>query len=170
MHALHLLRHAKSNPDDTLDDHDRPLSRRGRETARRLGAGLPATAGPVDLVLCSTARRTRETAALALAGFRPPPRILFEDRLYLASRGTLLRRLKLLDEDDEAVLVIGHNPGLQALALLLADPDSPGYEALAAGKFPTGARASFAIEGRWDQIDRTHHALTAYVAAKSLAG
>jgi phosphohistidine phosphatase len=119
-------------------------------------------------VLCSTALRTRETAELVLAGFAAPPRVLYEDGLYLAGRAVLLRRLRGLDESAGAVMVIGHNPGLHELALALASPDSPRYRALATGKFPTTARASFAIESSWASLGRSRHALTQYLTAKSL--
>ena len=169
MHRLHLLRHAKSGWDEAVEDHERPLSRRGRDAARRVAETLPAALGAIDLVLCSTALRTRETAELVLAGFGPPPpRILYEDGLYLAGRAALLRRLCLLGESDRAVMVIGHNPGLHDLALALASLDSPRYRALAAGKFPTTARASFAIESPWADLARSRHALIDYVTAKSL--
>jgi phosphohistidine phosphatase len=168
MHRLHLLRHAKSGWDEALEDHERPLSRRGRETARRVGESLPAALGAIDLVLCSTSVRTRETAELVLASFAAPPSIRFEDALYLAGRALLLRRLRRLDESAGAVLVIGHNPGLHELALALASADSPRYRALASGKFPTTARASFAIEQPWADLARSRHALADYVTAKSL--
>src|SRR5579864_8519827 len=112
MHRLHLLRHAKSNYPEGLEDVERPLSRRGREAARRVGESLAAGLGGVDLVLCSPAVRTRETAALVLAGIAPPPRILYEEALYLAGPAALLRRLRQLDESAGSVMVIGHNPGL----------------------------------------------------------
>jgi len=168
MHHLHLLRHAKSAWDEAVEDRERALSRRGREAARRVGESLPAALGRVDLVLCSTALRTRETAARVLAGFAPAPLILFEDALYLAGRAALLRRLRLIDESAGAVIVIGHNPGLHELALALASTDSPPYRALAAGKFPTTARVSLAIEGPWSSLGQSRHALTDYVTVKSL--
>jgi phosphohistidine phosphatase len=168
MHRLHLLRHAKSGWDEAVEDHQRKLSRRGREAARRVGESLPEALGAIDLVLCSTSVRTRETAALVLAGLAPPPRILYEDGLYLAGRAALLKRLRQLDESAGAVMVIGHNPALHELALALASPDSPRYRALAAGKFPTTARASLAIDSRWADLARSHHKLTDYVTAKSL--
>jgi phosphohistidine phosphatase len=143
------------------------LSRRGRDDSRRIGETLPAGIGKVDLVLCSSALRTRETAELVLAGFKPPPRILYEDALYLAAAKALLRRLAQLGEADGSVLVIGHNPGLHELAILLAAPDSPRHAALAGGKFPTGARASFSIDGSWATLDRSRHRLTDYVTPKS---
>ena len=168
MHRLHLLRHAKSGVDETAEDHERRLSRRGREAARRVAESLEAALGGLDLVLCSTALRTRETAELVLAGFAAPPRILHEDALYLAGRAVLLRRLRRLDESAGSVMVIGHNPGLHELALALAAPDSPRFQALAAGKFPTTARASFAIESPWASLEQSRHALTQYVTAKTL--
>src|SRR5437868_696598 len=111
MHRLHLLRHAKSSRDDGVEDRERRLSRRGGDDARAVGRSLPAALGALDLVLCSSAMRTRKTADLVLAGFAPPPKIVFEDALYLAGPAALLSRLTQLDEADGAVLVIGHNPG-----------------------------------------------------------
>src|SRR5437868_12167430 len=86
MHRLHLLRHAKSSRDDG-EDRERRLSRRGRDDARAVGRALPQALGALDLVLCSSALRTRKTAELVLAGFAPPPKTLFEDALYLAGPG-----------------------------------------------------------------------------------
>ena len=168
MHRLHLLRHAKSNPDDAIDDHERPLSRRGRDAARLLAERLPTALGTLDLVLCSTALRARETMELALARCTPG-KIAFERGLYLASASVLLRRLRRVNEDCGAVLLVGHNPGVQELALALAAADSPGYAALAGGKFPTAARASFEIAGDWDELGRTRHRLIDYATPKSLA-
>ena len=169
MHFLHLLRHAKSVPEsDSADDHLRKLSRRGRDEARLVAASLPAALGAIDLVLCSTARRTRETAALVLAGFAVPPPVAFEDGLYLATSAELIRRLRRLDEATRAVLLIGHNPGLHELALALAAEDSPAYPALSQGKFPTATRASFAIETGWAGLGRSRHVLRDYVTPESL--
>lgn len=164
MHRLHLLRHAKAEPDSEQDDRERRLSRRGRDDARRLGATLPKALGRLDLVLCSPARRTRETAELALAGVVPRPRIVFEDALYLAPAAALLHRLRAADESAAAVLVIGHNPGLYQLALALAAAEGAAYRAFAAGRFPSAARASFAVETPWAMLGRSPHALTGYAA------
>lgn len=167
MHRLHLLRHANASRDEGVEDRDRKLSRRGRDDARRLGETLPETIGELDLVLCSPALRTRQTAELVLARYKAPPRILFEDGLYLALAAALLRRLQRLEEGAEAVLLIGHNPGLHEVAAALAAPQSPHYRALASGKFPTAARASFAIEGPWATLAASRHKLTEYATVKS---
>jgi len=170
MHRLHLLRHAKSSRDDGVEDQERRLSRRGRDDARAVGEMLPNALDALDLVLCSSARRTRETAELVLAGFAPRPRIFFEDALYLAGPAALLKRLTELDETDGAVMIIGHNPGLHELALALALPEGAAYRSLARGKFPTTVRASFAVEGSWAKIGKSRHRLTDYVTVKSLDG
>jgi phosphohistidine phosphatase len=120
MKTLHLLRHAKSSHKDGIEDSERPLNRRGREAARTLGEHLPAVLGSVDLVLCSSALRTRQTLDLALAQLAPRPRITIEDELYLATWEKLIRRMRRLDERDANIIVIGHNPGLHDLAIALA--------------------------------------------------
>lgn len=170
MHQLHLLRHAKSIWDDDGDDHARPLNKRGRESARLIGESLPRAMGPLDLVLCSSALRTRETAELALAGFAKAPPISFEDGLYLASPDKLMERLRELDEGIESVMVIGHNPGLHELAIMLAAPGSAGFSTLVNGKFPTGVRTRFVIATTWSDIDTSRHRLVDYVTVKSLGG
>jgi phosphohistidine phosphatase len=170
MHKLHLLRHAKSSWKDDVEDHQRRLSKRGREAARRVAKDFPAAIGVPDLVLCSSSRRTRETLDLVLAEFAVRPRTLLEDELYAASRERLTERLLRLAEEDTNVLLIGHNPGLHELAIVLADPGSPGYHALACGKFPTAARASFGVSSRWSAIGYSRHRLIDYVTAESLPG
>ncbi|HML11467.1 MAG TPA: histidine phosphatase family protein [Stellaceae bacterium] len=170
MHQLHLLRHAKSSWDDDADDHARPLNKRGREGARLIGESLPRAIDRLDLVLCSSALRTRETAELALAGFGTAPKILYEDALYLATEAALLQRLRDLDESIDTVMVIGHNPGLHELAVALAAPGSAGFSTLANGKFPTGVRCRFVIGTPWVGIGSTRHRLVDYVTVKSLGG
>ena len=170
MKMLHLLRHAKSSAKEDVDDHERPLSRRGRAAARHVGEHLPAKLGAVDLVLCSDARRTRETLDVVIAEFSPRPRIMLEEELYLASAERLTKRLRRLAAHDTNVLLIGHNPGLHELAVTLSDTGSPAFAALVSGKFPTAARATFRIPERWSTLGRSRYALVDYVTAASLPG
>ncbi len=167
MHVLHLLRHAKSSWKDDVDDHQRRLNKRGREAARLAGQDLPGIIGKVDLVLCSSAARTRETLEFALARFRMRPPCLIEDGLYLAGCEELIDRLRQLDEGFVSVLLIGHNPGLHQLCLALAEPDSPLSRILASGTFPTLARASFEIETRWSGVGAMRHRLVDYAVPAS---
>jgi phosphohistidine phosphatase len=170
MHMLHLLRHAKSSWKEDVEDHERPLNKRGREAARLVGQHLPGATGPVDLVLCSSAVRTRQTLELVLAKFPASPPCLFEEGLYLVDCRKLVDRLRQLDEGIGSVLLVGHNPGLHELAVTLAAPDTLHSRALASGKFPTGARASYEIRTPWSRLGDARHRLVDYVTAASLPG
>jgi phosphohistidine phosphatase len=145
-HRLLLLRHAKSSWDDpSLTDRDRPLSKRGRAAARRMGEHLRASGGRIDLVLCSSALRTRETLerlALGVADVR------VEDRLYGAGPDELLDRLRDVAGDPGAVLVIGHDPGMHELAAALAGPDLGEPRRACAGS-RRGHSPVFSTAGRW---------------------
>jgi phosphohistidine phosphatase len=169
MNMLHLLRHAKSSAKEGIEDHERGLTRRGREAARRVGKHLRATIGAFDLVLCSSARRTRETLDLVLSEFSPRPRCMVEGGLYLAGGERLIERLRRLDARDASVLLIGHNPGIHELALGLADKSSPDFNELASSKFPTAAYASFNVPADWSTLGYSRHPLITYVTPKSLS-
>lgn len=142
---LLLLRHAKSSWDDpALADHARPLAPRGHKAAKLIGARLRADQTWVDLVLCSSARRARETIDLVA----PPGRIEIEDSLYGASAGELLQRVHDLPDDIGAAMLVGHNPAMHDLAVqLLSDA---GEELI--GKFPTGALATLTFTGSWSAL------------------
>jgi phosphohistidine phosphatase len=167
MRTAYLLRHAKSDwSDRTLADHDRPLARRGRRDAERVAKHLRGLGLEPELVLCSSAERTRGTLELirpALGGSR----VLIEKRLYAASSDELLERLRAVPEPVASVMLIGHNPGIQELALALA---AAGAEReLLAAKFPTGALATFAVlVATWSRLAAGDAELTAFVAPKQL--
>ncbi len=168
MHLLHLLRHAKSSWREDVEDHARPLSKRGREAARRVGRDLPNAVPRIDLVLCSSALRTRQTLDLVLAALGPAPRCLVEDGLYLADCERLIERLRQLDEACGSVMLIGHNPGLHDLAVALADSRLGRVPPPFTAKFPTAARASFAIDAPWSELGRVRHRVIGYATPSSL--
>jgi phosphohistidine phosphatase len=169
---LHLLRHAKSSWKEDVEDRERALSGRGREAARRIGRHLSKTLGPLDLALCSSALRTRETLELVLANFAVTPRRAIEDELYAASQEELMERLCRLSEEEVNVLLVGHNPGLHELAVALVETSSssPGFRALTSGKFPTAACASFQISEPWSALGLSRQMLVGYVTPASLLG
>jgi phosphohistidine phosphatase len=167
---LHLLRHAKSSWKEDVEDRERALNGRGREAARRVGKHLAKTIGSLDLILCSSALRTRETLQLVLANFAVTPRSAIEDELYAASQEELMDRLRRLSEEEVNVLLVGHNPGLHELAVALAATSSPGFRGLTSGKFPTTACASFQISGPWSALAFSRHMLVDYVTPASLTG
>ncbi len=168
MHMLHLLRHAKSSWKNDVEDHQRGLSRRGRDAARRVAKYLPGAVAPLDLVLASDALRTRQTLDLVLAEFAVRPRSLVEHELYLASAERLLQRLRSLGEEDRNVLVVGHNPGLHDLALALADPAAAASQPFVVGKLPTAALVSFSIPTPWQALGGRRLIPARYVTAASL--
>ena len=169
MHALHLLRHAKSSwADETLDDHDRPLSKRGRHDANAIARHLAGRGGTPDLLLSSTAARARATFAPLLERLKPR-RILLDRTLYLVPGPALLEHLRNTDEDVGSALLVGHNPGLHELALMLRDPESPVELPPLSGKFPTGALASFRFATAWRRLKPRAATLIAYVTPRELA-
>jgi phosphohistidine phosphatase len=149
---LLVLRHAKSSRDDhTLTDHDRPLAGRGRRALPRLQRELAARQEPVDLVLCSSATRARQT----LEGVRdalPDAAVAIEEGLYAASVATLLERLRAVPASVTGVLLIGHNPGLELLLHKLAGNGEPDALAQLATKYPTGALATLRVPSRWSAL------------------
>jgi phosphohistidine phosphatase len=121
--TLSLLRHAKATHDDYRgQDVDRPLNKRGIRNAEGMAAWMAAAGLAPTRVLCSPARRTRQTLDLALPHLAGKPAIEHPDPLYLAGPLVLLKHLHAIKNRDSHVLIIGHNPGLHALALdLIAD-------------------------------------------------
>jgi phosphohistidine phosphatase len=160
---IDLLRHAKSSWDDPeLADHDRPLTARGRRAATRIGRHLRAAGVEPDLILCSTARRARDTLALLeLAGV-----VSVEGELYGASSELLLERLRETADDVHSLLLVGHNPGIQGLAGLLAAED-PRREQLDEG-FPTAALATLRFDGGWRALRPGSCELVAFVKPREL--
>ena len=167
MKRLYLLRHAKSSWKDTsLHDHDRPLAGRGRRAAKAIARHMRAHDMEPELVLCSTARRARET----LEGIEPSlaaAAVEVEPDLYAASAPALLDRLRTVPDTVESVMVIGHNPGLQELALELARPAEARSEL--AAKYPTAALATLAFEAlSWQELDRDTAELVELVRPRDL--
>ena len=164
MKRLYLLRHAKSSwSDRSLADEERPLAPRGRKAAKRMAKELWRREIRPELVLCSFSRRTQETLELIASSLGDPANEV-EESLYEAGSDGLLARLSAVSDTVSSVLVIGHNPGLQDLALRLA----PGCERLAE-KFPTAALAAFELDAEsWSELGQTKARLAAYVLPRKL--
>ena len=123
MKTVTLFRHAKSGEKDNprIDDFDRPLADRGLKAAPKMGAAMRDRHLQPNLILCSPSVRTRQTLTLASAeAWDKTPKIRFDKALYEATAETILGLLKELPEVVGHVMIVGHNPGLQDLAVMLA--------------------------------------------------
>ena len=169
---LVLLRHAKSAWPD-LPDHERPLAKRGRRDAPAVGSWLREMGFMPDRVLCSTARRTRETWRLLAPGLgADPAAISYEDQVYEAHGQTLVDLARQAEPTVSCLLIIGHNPGIQDLALLLAStPDGStdaGLLQRATTKFPTAAVAVLAFAGDWSRLGAGRARMISFVTPSDL--
>ena len=153
MKSLTLLRHAKSGWDDPVSrDFDRPLNPRGRKAARAVARAMKAQGLAFDLVLASPARRVVETleeVASALGGVDPG----YDERLYLPSTATLMEIVRATPDAVERLLLVGHNPGLEQLALGLAGRGPDALRSELEVKYPTGTVAELALPAaRWADV------------------
>lgn len=164
---LYLLRHGKSDWDDPeLADHERPLARRGRRASKAIARHLASEGIQPALVLCSSAARTRETLD-RIAPALGSPEVEIEDELYGAGAGALRERLRQVPDGIDSVMLIGHNPGVESLALALAG----GGEDLERmeRKFPTAALATLTVPGdSWGELDEGRSELLAFVVPREL--
>jgi phosphohistidine phosphatase len=174
MKRLLLLRHAKAVRDSDDGDHGRTLNARGREDSARMGALLHVKGWAPDCVLSSAAARTVETWKQLSAELPDAPEPEFLDGLYLASWKSMLNIIRRHAGDDaDALLVIGHNPGLEELVLALAQkPDNDeAREALDAmhGKYPTCALSVFDCDiAHWRELAPGGCNLIGFVRPKDL--
>jgi phosphohistidine phosphatase len=173
MKTILLLRHAKSAwGQPGLSDHERPLNKRGERAAEAMAEHIVHNAPRPDLILCSTAVRTRQTLApLVHRLVSPAPPIALEKGLYLATEGELLVRLRAVAEEVRTVLLIGHNEGIGELAGALAGDGEPNLLALLHEKFPTGALATLQLgEALWQDLAPGHAELLAFVRPRDISG
>jgi len=115
MKTLLLMRHAKSSwKDDKLEDHERPLKKRGKKDAKRIAKVIHKNDLLPDLILSSSAVRARQTAETVVEtlGYKNP--IVFSDELYMGEPQVFIDVLKTVKNDNKIVMIVGHNPGLEA--------------------------------------------------------
>ncbi|MFE7530685.1 SixA phosphatase family protein [Kitasatospora sp. NPDC057542] len=151
-HRIVLVRHAKSAHPD-VDDHERPLAERGRNDAPAAGRRLAGSGVTPDLALVSTAARTRETWKLMAAELPAKPRTVHEERIYEASVGELIAILNEVSDEVRDLVVVGHNPGIQALADALAGEAEGDLMSRMRSGFPTSAIAVLSFQGSWKSVE-----------------
>jgi len=171
--TLLLFRHAKSAWPDVAD-HDRPLARRGIRAAPVMGRWLREAGLLPGQVLCSTARRARETWQYAQPGLAATPPVTFDARIYEGAAADLLALIREVPPATGTLLLVGHNPAIEDLALLLAAAPGaaagpgpggsrPGDRERMRSKFPTAAIAGLESAGTWPGLAPGRARLTAFV-------
>lgn len=167
MKTLTLLRHAKSGWDDpTLSDFERPLNARGRGAARTMGRRLRALGLAWDRIVASPAARVTETIDGLVESYGPVAPV-YDEAVYLASLDTLLAIVRATDDSCDTLLVVGHNPGMERLALLLSR-GGPLHDEIAL-KYPTGALAEIAFPvAHWRDVAESGGTLARFLRPRDL--
>lgn len=170
MLQLLVFRHAKAAREQGLDDHDRPLTDRGRRNARAIGAWLAQENFVPDLALISDAKRTRQTFNLARTAFSNRMRVVIDPDLYLASEAALLVTLRGTGEGPKRVLLCGHNPGLHDFTTALVGSANRDALELFRGGFPTAAIAVLDFDvPTWNDVRWRAARLVRFATPKSVA-
>jgi phosphohistidine phosphatase len=169
MKILTLLRHAKSDwADPAQPDFDRPLNARGREAALAMGREIAALGLTFDRILASPSARTTETIRWFGEGRGSGLDTDYDERIYLASVPTLLRIVHEVDDAHERLLIVGHNPGMERLALLLSRGGA--LHDLIAEKYPTGALAELRFDAEsWGEVDEGGATVERFIRPRDLA-
>ena len=169
MKTLTLLRHAKSSWDDPVErDFDRPLNGRGRRAAARMGGWLKDAGRGFDHVRASPALRVRQTLEGVEDGFGRSLGAAFDARIYLASATTLLELVQGIDDAAETALLVGHNPGLEDLLMMLTPAADP-LRAKAEVKYPTATIAVLELPvANWHGVAERGATLKHFVRPRDL--
>jgi len=168
MKTLTLLRHAKSTWDDAVArDFDRPLNRRGRKAARRVGEEMRRLGLEFDAVFASPAVRVRETLDEVEQGYGRSLDASLDERIYLAAPETLLEIVRAADDAKGRLLLVGHNPGIESLAMAL--DGGSGLRAQVAIKYPTGTLAEIELPAeRWARIEPATGRIARFIRPRDL--
>ena len=160
--TLYLLRHAKSSwKDASLRDFDRPLKGRGRDAAKQIGKRLADEKSQPQLVVCSPAVRTRETADIVMKHAALKVDVTFDERIYEASLRDLLRVVADIPDDKQVAMMIGHNPGFEELVAFLSGEHR---------RMPTCALAKIRLDAEsWKDVRAGEGTLEWFITPKELA-
>lgn len=170
MKTLTLLRHAKSGWDDKVArDVDRPLNGKGKRAAACVGRHWRSLGLAFDRIVASPAVRVNETIAELSDGYGESIVPVIDRRIYLASAVTLLDVIHELPESMERVLLVGHNPGLEDLVLMLVpDTASDALRDTVEDKFPTASTAELTFDGTWADVAQNKGTLTRFIRPRDL--
>jgi phosphohistidine phosphatase len=170
MKTLTLLRHAKSGWDDAVQrDLDRPLNAKGRRAAAAMGRHVRDLGMSFDHLIASPAVRVRETLEGFASGYGRLPDVVEDRSLYLASAPMMLEAVQGLPADATRVLLVGHNPGLEDLVLLLTPDEDGKFRDAVEEKYPTAAVAELRFDvADWRAVAAGGAMLTRFVRPRDV--
>ena len=170
MKRLTLLRHAKSSWDDAVvRDFDRPLNAKGHRAGRTVGQEMRRLGLRFDAVVASPAARVVETLEEVAQGFGSPLSPQFEERIYLASLDALLDLVRTTNDAVGSLLLVGHSPGLERLALHLGGVKDKKLMASVEEKYPTGALVEIDLPvDRWEDVEGSEGTMTRFIRPRDL--
>lgn len=169
MKRLTLLRHAKSGWDDAVQrDFDRPLNQKGLRAARTMGDYCRREGLGWDHVISSPAVRCIDTLDGFWGGYGKTLKPVWERRVYLASCVTLLEVVNEAPAEADDVLLVGHNPGLEDLVLMLVPDEGDRLRDMLESKYPTGSIAVMEFDGAWPDLAARTAKLTRFVRPRDL--
>jgi phosphohistidine phosphatase len=167
MSRLYLLRHAKAGwAEPGMRDFDRPLEPNGRTDADSIGAAMQARSYTPELVLCSSARRARETLDW-VARHTGNGRVVYSDSLYSTDAAGYVEFIRET-ADAETVLLVGHNPMMEDVAEALSGDGDPQARSALHGGFPTSALAVIRFEGKLSEVAPGKGYLEAFITPAEL--
>jgi len=164
--TLVLVRHGKSSWDLDVDDHERPLSARGRRDAEAIGRWLTERSLRPDLVLCSTAVRTKQTWEYAMAGGASAGEVQYRREVYHAWVPELLALIREVPDEIHTLLVLGHAPGIPDLVEHVCVRTPSRDWAQMDSKFPTSGLAVVSVPGPWSELGKARAELASFVVAR----
>jgi phosphohistidine phosphatase len=172
MARLILLRHAKSvAADEAADDRERPLAPRGRKDAEAMGRAMRARGITPELVLCSPARRARQTWELVSAAWNDVPPMQIVEALYDFGDGSgLMQAIAARGGGVAALMLVGHNPSMENLARRLTAEDGSRLRRTMLEKFPTAACAIIDVASGWTELRDGSGRLAGFIRPRDLPG
>jgi phosphohistidine phosphatase len=133
MKTLLIFRHGKAEEHAPGGDRDRALTPRGERDVARVAHHLAVHAGVPDSIITSDARRAEQTATIVAETIGFPGAVQAEPRLYNSGEDSLVKIVRELPDQADAVVLVGHNPGFERLGNLLVEPGTPIPELPTAG-------------------------------------
>jgi phosphohistidine phosphatase len=147
MKTLLILRHAKTQPDAPTGDHARELTERGHRNAAAMGAYIHNLIGTPDAIITSDATRARQTAEIVAPAVDFTAPLTMESRIYATDLDTLVAVVRRIPDEVKTAIIVGHNPGFEELAAVLAGKPEQGV------RLPTSGLAVLELDvERWDAV------------------